>query len=106
MQGVTNGGLNNTQNSDGLVAWNLDVVIAALKSAVPDVTPQAVASAFDHPGFFISSAKAFTVLMEAWKKLTSEPYPLHVSPCKPPSQVQVQQRFGCTPHISNVSQMK
>lgn len=76
-----NGVSNNGQHPDRPAAWNLDVILPAIKAAIPETSPQAIAGALDTSGFFIPNAKAFVVFMEAWRKFSSEPFPLKVSPC-------------------------
>ena len=70
---------NGVQNSEDPTSWNLDVVINVFKTLLPNVSAHAVASGFDHRGFFLPNARAFVFLANAWKKLTPEPYPVTVS---------------------------
>jgi hypothetical protein len=62
--------------------WNVELVMEALKSYAPNLEPQRIIEALDHEGFNVPDAKGFLVLVNAWRKLTSEPFPLQASHCR------------------------
>lgn len=53
----------------------------ALKSYAPNLEPQRIIAALDQEDFIVADAKGFLVLVNAWRKLTSEPFPLQASHC-------------------------
>jgi CCR4-NOT transcription complex subunit 1 len=56
--------------------WNVNVVMDAIKAAAPNISWPRVAEALDYDGFSVPDAAGFAILMGAWRRATSEPFPL------------------------------
>jgi CCR4-NOT transcription complex subunit 1 len=56
--------------------WNVAVVMDSIKAAAPALSWQRVAEALDYEGFAVPDAAGFSLLMAAWRRATSEPFPL------------------------------
>lgn len=57
-------------------SWNVEVAMEVLKSFAPDTQPRRIIAALDHAGFRVPDQEALQLLMKAWKKLTTESFPL------------------------------
>ena len=62
--------------SSSASAWNVNVVMDAIKSAAPNLSWIRVAESLDYEGFSVPDAAGFSILMTAWRRATSEPFPL------------------------------
>lgn len=62
--------------SSSATGWNVNVVMDAIKSAAPGISWPRVAEALDYDGFTVPDAAGFAILMGAWRRATSEPFPL------------------------------
>jgi CCR4-NOT transcription complex subunit 1 len=62
--------------SSSATAWNVNVVMDAIKAAAPSISWPRVAEALDYDGFSVPDAAGFAILMGAWRRATSEPFPL------------------------------
>lgn len=66
----------NSLNSSSASSWNVGVVMDGIKSAAPHLKWPKVAECLDYEGFNIPDAAGFSILMSAWRRATSEPFPL------------------------------
>lgn len=57
-------------------AWNVDVIVDALKAANPAIDWRHVADHLDQPSFIIPDAAALQTLMAAWHHATTDPFPI------------------------------
>lgn len=61
----------------GASSWNVAVIMDGIKAAAaPGLSWTRVADALDHDGFLVPDAAGFAALMTAWRRGTSEPFPL------------------------------
>ena len=72
---------------DGSKSWNMDLVLDMLKRAGPQLQPIGVMENLDFEGFNVPDANGFLVLMTAWKRLSSEAFPLQASPPQKPARL-------------------
>lgn len=76
MRAVLTIGGSSILNSNHGNSWNVSVVIDGIKAAAPSLNWQVVADSLDHDGFNVPDAAGFSILMSAWRRATSEAFPL------------------------------
>eukprot|EP00742_Colponemidia_sp_Colp-10_P004133 GILJ01004411.1.p1 GENE.GILJ01004411.1~~GILJ01004411.1.p1 ORF type:complete len:2283 (+),score=370.59 GILJ01004411.1:173-7021(+) len=57
------------------LTWNIDVFVTTVNEMFPNFRWQAVIAALDYPGFLVVDAKGFFIIVSAYRKATSEPFP-------------------------------
>jgi CCR4-NOT transcription complex subunit 1 len=57
-------------------AWNVDIIIDALKAANPAIDWRHVAELLDQPEFDVPDNAALETLMQAWQHATTDPFPI------------------------------
>ncbi|KAF6255467.1 hypothetical protein COO60DRAFT_1641476 [Scenedesmus sp. NREL 46B-D3] len=57
-------------------SWTVPVIMDGIKAAAPSLSWPRVAEALDHEGFAVPDAAGFSILMAAWRRATTDPFPL------------------------------
>ncbi|KAJ7514921.1 hypothetical protein O6H91_23G065800 [Diphasiastrum complanatum] len=58
------------------MAWNLDVILEAIKQMELDINWKTVMECMDYEGFYIPDQKAFALLMSFYQKAAQDPFPI------------------------------
>jgi CCR4-NOT transcription complex subunit 1 len=69
-------GASHNSSNNSATTWNTAVIMDGIKAAVPNISWQRVAECLDSESFRIPDAAGFSILMSAWRRATSEPFPL------------------------------
>lgn len=64
-------------SGEGSKPWDIGVMVDGLKAANPALDWQRVVEHLDTPEFTIPDAASLQVLMSVWRRVSSEPFPLH-----------------------------
>lgn len=63
-------------SASNAISWNVPVIMDGIKAAAPSLSWLRVAEALDHEGFAVPDAAGFSILMAAWRRATTDPFPL------------------------------